>query len=223
MLDSRSVGNPKPQPGWPLPVSDERGVVMLTIMMVLILLTAIGVAATTMSGLENNMAGLQRTMETSAQAAESCLGVGANVILQVMLPENGLQIPVSLLDSFSPPGPVPAGNKTILEGEIFGSPANSIDVAFGVGPTGATAVPNIRMTVDNYSVVGDIDHLFIVRAKGNSQAMQNKYVDAGGGAATGDQKLYRITCIATNAATGTESRVSAIYACSSTGDGCLKQ
>ena len=47
--------------------SNERGVALLTVMMVLLMLTVLGIAAITVSGLENNMAGLQRTMEASAK------------------------------------------------------------------------------------------------------------------------------------------------------------
>jgi Tfp pilus assembly protein PilX len=65
---------------------------MLTVMMVLLMLTVLGIAAITASGLGNNMAGLQRTMEASANAAESCLGTGANIIQQVLLPENADQV-----------------------------------------------------------------------------------------------------------------------------------
>src|SRR5688572_1036841 len=83
-------------------LTDRRGMAMLTVMMVLLMLTVLGIAAITVSGLGNTMAGLQRTMEASANAAESCLGTGANIIQQVFLPENGSQIPAALLDNNSP-------------------------------------------------------------------------------------------------------------------------
>ena len=47
---------------------DDHGMAMLTVMMVLLMLTVLGIAAITASGLGNTMAGLQRTMETSANA-----------------------------------------------------------------------------------------------------------------------------------------------------------
>ena len=78
-------------------LNDERGMAFLTVMMVLLMLTVLGIAAITVTGVENNMAGLQRTMEASANAAESCLGTGANIIQQVFLPENGSQVPTALL------------------------------------------------------------------------------------------------------------------------------
>ena len=206
-----------------LVASDERGIAMLTVVMVMLMLTVLGIAAITVSGLENNMAGLQRTMEASTNAAESCLGTGANVILQALLPENGSAIPAVLL---APTGPVVTSNNnpTVLADEIMGNPENNIDVAIGVGPTGLAAAPNIQMTVGPYSVVGDIDRLYIKLRAGSGQQQFAAYDGTGVGAGSnGSDVYYRITCIATNTATGTESRVSSLYACALTGDGCQKQ
>ncbi len=203
--------------------SDEQGMAMLTVVMVMLMLTVLGIAAITVSGLENNMAGLHRTMEASANAAESCLGTGANVILQTLLPENGSAIPAALL---APTGPVVNSNNnpTVLADEIMGNPENNIDVAIGVGPTGLAAAPNIQMTVGPYSVVGDIDRLYIKLRAGSGQQQFAAYDGTGVGAGSnGSDVYYRITCIATNTATGTESRVSSLYACALTGDGCQKQ
>jgi Tfp pilus assembly protein PilX len=198
---------------------DERGMAFLTVVMVLLILTVLGIAAMTVTGLENNMAGLQRTMEASTQAAESCLGTGANIIQQVFLPESGGQVPAALLDSNSPPGPVPAGNKAVLEGELIGNPENSTDV-----PTGGGAVPNLRMTVGAYAVAGDIDRLYVKMRAGTGQQQFAAYEGSGVGAGSnGVDAYFRISCISTNSASGTESKVSAIYACSLSGDGCQKQ
>ena len=183
--------------------------------MLLLMLTVLGIAAITVSGLENNMAGLQRTMEASANAAESCLGTGANVILQALLPENGAAIPAALV---APAGPVVStnNNPTLLGNEIMGNPENNIDVA--------TSAPNIRMTVGPYEVVGDIDRLYIKLRAGSGQQQFAAYDGTGVGAgSSGSDVYFRVTCIATNTATGTESRVSSLYACALTGDGCQKQ
>jgi Tfp pilus assembly protein PilX len=196
---------------------DDRGMAMLTVMMVLLMLTVLGIAAITASGLGNTMAGLQRTMETSANATESCLGIGANIIQQVFLPENGSQVPVALLDNSSPPGPVPNGNKTVLENELIGNPENHTDM-----PTASGA--NLRMTVGSYTVYGDIDRLYVKMRAGTGQQQFSAYEGTGVGAGSnGVDAYFRISCVGTNTATGTESRVSAIYACSLTGDGCQKQ
>ena len=213
-----------PSNGWSsVSRSDEQGMAMLAVMMVMLLMTVLGIAALTATSLENNMAGLQRTTESAGQAAESCLGTGANVILQTLLPESGSVIPVALL---APAGPVPTtnSNDTILGDEIMGNPENSIDVAIGVGPTGLPAAPNIAMTVGPYQVVGDIDRLYVKLRAGSGQQQFAAYDGAGVGAGSnGVDVFYRITCIATNTATGTESRVSSLYACALTGDGCQKQ
>ena len=199
-------------------LNNDRGMAMLTVMMVLLMLTVLGIAAITVSGLGNTMAGLQRTMEASANAAESCLGTGANVIQQAFLPENASQIPAALLDTSSPQGPVPNSNKTILENELIGNPENNTDQASGV--------PNLVMpgTIGPYRVVGDIDRLYVKMRAGSGQQQFAAYDGAGVGAGSnGVDAYFRISCLATNTATGTESRVSAIYACSLTGDGCQKQ
>ena len=200
-------------------VTDDRGMAMLTVMMVLLMLTVLGIAAITASGLGNSMAGLQRTMETSANATESCLGTGANIIQQVFLPENGSQVPAALLSNNTPPGPVPIGNKTVLEKELIGNPENSTDV-----PTGVGAAPNLQMTVSQYTIAGDIDRLYVKMRAGSGQQQFAAYDGAGVGAGSnGVDAFFRISCVGTNTATGTVSRVSAIYACSLTGDGCQKQ
>lgn len=198
--------------------SDERGFALLTVMMVLLMVTVLGIAAITVTGVENNMAGLQRTMEASANAAESCLGTGANIIQQVFLPENGSQVPAALLDNSSPAGPVPNANKTVLQNELIGNPENNTDVA--------TSAPNLVMPggVGQYAVAGDIDRLYVKMRAGSGQQQFAAYDGAGVGAGSnGVDAYFRISCIATNTATGTESKVSAIYACSLTGDGCQKQ
>ncbi len=202
---------------------DEQGMAMLTVIMVLLMLTVLGIAAITASSLENNMAGLQRTMEASGQAAESCLGTGANIIIQTLLPENGAVIPATLV---APAGPVVStnNNPTILGNEIMGNPENNIDVATGVGPTGLAAAPNTQMTVGAYTVWGDIDRLYIKLRAGSGQQQFAAYDGTGVGAgSSGSDVYYRVTCTAVNTATGTETRVSSLYACALTGDGCQKQ
>jgi Tfp pilus assembly protein PilX len=201
--------------------SDEQGMAMLTVVMVMLMLTVLGIAALTVSGLENNMAGLHRTMEASANAAESCLGTGANIIQQVFVPESGGQVPVVLLDNNSPPGPVPSGNQAVLQNELIGNPENLTDV-----PTGTGAAPNLVMPggIGPYAVAGDIDRLYVKMRAGSGQQQFSAYEGTGVGAGSNGVDVYfRISCVATNTATGTESRVAAIYACSLTGDGCQKQ
>jgi len=203
---------------WTIVAAEEGGMALVTVVMVMLIITVLGISAMTVTGVENKMAGLQRTMEASGQAAESCLSTGANVILQTLLPESGGTVPAVL---WAPTGPVPTtnNNAVILGNEIMGNPENSTDVAAGPG-----AAPNIQMTVGPYNVVGDIDRLYIKLRAGSGQQQFAAYDGTGVGAGSnGSDVYYRITCIATNSATGTENRVAAIYACAFTGDGCQKQ
>ena len=204
-------------------IAEERGIALLSVMMVMLMMTVLGIAALTASGLGNTIANLLRTTETSGQAAESCLGTGTNVVLQTLLPENGAQIPAAIL---APTGPVVTTNNNpkILGDEIFGNPENSIDVASGTGPTGLAAAPNIQMTVGSYTVVGDIDRLYVKLKAGSGQQQFAAYDGAGVGAGSNGADVYfRITCTAMNTVTGAESRVAALYACALTGDGCQRQ
>lgn len=190
---------------------------MLTVLMVMLMMTVLGIAAITTSSLENNIAGLQRTGESAAQAAESGLGTSANVLLQTLLPENGNQIPAALLSNASPAGPVPVGNKAVFEGEIIGNPENLND-------TPSSVPPNISMTVGAYAVACDVDRLYVKMKAGSGQQQFAAYDGAGVGAGAGGVDVfYKIDCVGSNTATGTESRMAAIYACALTGDGCIKQ
>jgi hypothetical protein len=90
----------------------------------------------------------------------------------------------------------------------------------------ASGVPNLVMpgTIGPYRVAGDIDRLYVKMRAGSGQQQFAAYDGAGVGAGSnGVDAYFRISCLATNVATGTESRISAIYACSLTGDGCQKQ
>ncbi len=80
------------------------------------------------------------------------------------------------------------------------------------------------MPVGLYAVVGDIDRLYVKMRAGSGQQQFAAYDGAGVGAGSnGVDAYFSISCLASNTATGTESKVTAIYACSLTGDGCQKQ
>jgi len=175
---------------------DERGIAFLTVMMLLLVLTVLGIAAMTVTSLENRMAGFVRVGEAAATAAESCLGTGVNVIAQTLDLGN---VPNALLDSATPVGPVPASNQTKLGDEInVGAPAD---------PDLPTTAPNLVMTVPgspNFQVTGDIDYLYMKRKPGSPLEEC---------ASGGCEVHFRIDCRANNVATGTASRVVAVYGC----------
>lgn len=197
-------------------IGNQRGVAFLTVMLLLLILTVIGVAAVTVSGLENRIAGLARTSEAASSAAESCLGTAVNIIQQTI--DQG-SLPATFLSNATPPGPVPQANSAVLNQEIMGQSDNNPDVADGTG-----AVPNIAQTVGAYTVNGDIDRLYAKAKAGSGMQMFGGYEGTAGGASAGGVDiLYRVNCVARNVATGTSSRITAIYACTMTGESCQKK
>ena len=85
---------------------NDRGIAMLTVMLLLLILTVLGIAAVTVTGLENRMAGFFRTGEAVTAAADSCEGTAANIIQQTLTPPGTL--PAAFLSTAAPPGPVAA-------------------------------------------------------------------------------------------------------------------
>lgn len=167
---------------------DERGVSLMIIMIVTLMVGVLGVAALTMSGLENSMAGAMRMVEEGTDAAESCVGMGIKVIQESVDDGN---IPPALI---TPTGPVPAANAAIL-GQEINYQTNNPDIAFGTG----VLAPNLVMNVNNYTVNGDIDFQYRTIHPG---AKQGAY-----------DLVYRVDCQAQNAASGATSRVIAVYQC----------
>lgn len=183
-------------------ISDERGVSFITTMMIMLMAGALGVAALTMTGMENSTAGAMRMVEEGADAAESCVGMGVRVIQQTIDPGT---VPDEMISTNG--GPVPATNKVFL-GQEINFMSNHPDIAWGVG-----AAPNITMNVNNYVVNGDIDKQF-VKIRAGSQ-------NTGGSTQTpSTDHFYRIDCQAVNAATGATSRVIAVYQCLISGETC---
>ena len=181
---------------------DERGVSFMTVMIITLMAGALGVAALTMTGLENSTAGAMRMVEEGTDAAESCVGMGVKIIQQTI--ETGA-VPPTLID---PNGPVPASNALFL-GQEINYLANNPDVAWGSG----VVDPNLRMNVNSYVVVGDIDKQFVKIRSGSQNS-------AGGSQTPATDSFYRIDCQAVNQATGTTSRVIAVYQCLVSGETC---
>lgn len=176
----------------------------MAVMIITLMAGALGVAALTMTGLENSTAGAMRMVEESTDAAESCVGMGVKVIQQAI--ETGA-VPPTLV---APNGPVPASNAVFL-GQEINYLANNPDVAWGVGVP--VPAPNITMNVNNYVVNGDIDKQFVKIRAGSQNT-------GGSSQAPATDHYYRIDCQAVNAATGATSRVIAVYQCLVSGDTC---
>lgn len=202
-------------------VENEQGIALLSVVMILLMMTVLGIGALTMTGLENRVAGFASSMEASSAAAESCVAIGVKV-LQQSLDAMPVTVPTALLDNQSPPGPVPFSNKAQLQSEIEGVGGVLEDVPIGPPyPSGVTAaVPNLVQTVGAYSVVGDVDLLYRKHRAGTPGGGSDAY-HAAGGTGGGVDFVYRVDCVATNVATGLRSRIAAVYSCLLT-EGCQR-
>jgi Tfp pilus assembly protein PilX len=196
----------------------EQGMAFLIVMILTLILTVLGVAAMTVTGLENRIAGFQRTTETAGDAAESCLSTSVKIIQQTI--EAGA-VPAAVV---TVTGPVPTGAETAanpsLTMEIKGQFDNHTDTVTGTGAMG----PDYDQTVNGYSVKGDIDRLYIQAKAGSGMQFASGYEGTGMGSAGGGAEVfYRVDCRATLTATGTESRVVGVYACTLTGETCQRK
>ena len=190
-------------------VRDERGVSLITVMMVLLIMTLMGISILSITGFERQIASSVSASEASVDAAESCVSTGASVIMQSL---QAHVVPAALLSNAAPvPGPVPFTNLAVLNGELINDGGNQ-DVPIGTDPAGNPAAPNLSMTIGNYQVSGDIDRLYMQCAVGNdcSPGSETMRLDI----------FYQINCVAQNATTGITSQVGALYACNNTGTFC---
>jgi hypothetical protein len=198
-----------------MPIANQQGIALLTVLLMILLLTILGIAAITVTGLENRMAGFFRTTEAAAAAAQSCEGTAANIIQQTMAGAG--QLPPSFLSDFVPAGPVPKDNGPTLQSEIKGSalpspPAASAGLPSENSSDLPSTAPNLVLQFNGFTVNGDIDRLYIHNKPGMNPKEEG-----------GQEILYRITCVATNAATGASSTVTSVYGCTWYSTGCSKK
>jgi Tfp pilus assembly protein PilX len=186
---------------------NEDGLALLTVLMLIIILTVIGIASMTVSGLGGRMAGFGRVAETAAGAAESCLGTAVKIIQDTI--DNG-----TIPGTYSP-DPIPAANVATLQQEILGQS--------DLNPDAPTVSPNTQVTIGTFVVTGDIDRLYAVPRAGSAQVFAGGYDSGGGAGGGGIDILYRIDCISLNAATASSSRITAVYACVATGESCQRR
>ena len=201
-------------------IISEQGMAMLTVILIMLIMTTLGLTALAVTALESRMAGNVLGQETAIVAAESCVGTAVNIIQQTIAAS---QLPAGY---YAVGGPVPSGNATILQNEIMGFPdssnnptENNPDVAVGTG-----AAPNTSVTVGPYTVAGDIDRLYVKARAGAGIQSHAGNEGVGGGAAGGGADIYyRVDCTAQNVAVGNANRIVAVFACNLTGDTCQKK
>ena len=194
-------------------LKNERGFALFGVFLTILMMTALGIAAMTMTGLENRMAGSANATDAAAASAESCIGTGVNVIMQTLQER---QVPLSYVGSVIPASAEGAIAPTLTQ-EIMGQANNNADVA--------GASPDIQMTAGPFAVVGDIDRLYFKNKVGGSLQFAAGYEGAAQGAAGGGgEAIYQIDCTATLTATGAMSRIQAVFACvSAGGESCQRK
>ncbi len=188
---------------------------MLTVLMLTIILTVIGIAAITTTSLDIKMAGGERLREGSVNAAESCMSSAVQIIQQTL---QSAAIPTALSG-----GANPVITVSPLQSEIIGSSDANPDSA---DPNASGNAPNAVLTISPYTVNMDIDRLYAKPKAGGSLQFAGGYEGTAGGAAGGGiEILYRIDCYArvTSGSTPISGRITGVYACVATGDTCQRQ
>ena len=190
----------------------EDGIAMLTVVMLTIILTVIGIAAITTTSLDIKMAGGERIRESTVNAAEACMSSGVQIIQQTL--QNGA-VPGTLTAA----GANPVVTAAPLESEIMGYPG-FLGFSDSADPTSGAFAPNAVLTVSNYTVNMDIDRLY-------AQPMSGAPAAFGGSAQqAGVQIIYRIDCYAISSAGGATQaagRVTGVYNCVATGQSCQRK
>lgn len=216
----------------------EEGIAMLTVLMLTIILTVIGIAAITTTSLDLWMAGGERVRESVVASEEACISSGVAIIQQVL--ENAA-LPAAFLvptaNPFIPALGVPPANNALVakimaqyEGQpdpdtanpaMVGTATYSPNAVLSVGPTAAAPVYRVSM---------DIDRLYKRHVVGGPAEF---------GEGVNIEILYRITCYAwTPTAAGAlvpaptlaahvnavMGNISAVYVCYMRGpDRCMRQ
>jgi hypothetical protein len=191
----------------------EDGIAMLTILMLTVILTVIGIAAITTTTLDLKSAGGERMRELSINTAEACLSSAVQIIQQ------------TLANSAIPGSVLAGGNPTVtqkpLQSEIMGV-TGSVQLGFPdvADPQVVGFTPNATLDISGFRVNIDIDHLFVRPKPGGSLAFGGGY--DGTGASASVEVLYRINCFS---AGGTQSlgHVTGVYACVASGESCQRR
>lgn len=197
----------------------EEGIALVTTLVILLIMTVLGVGGVAVTALENRIAGFQRTSEAATSAAESCVGTSVNIIQQTLASSN-LAVPAAFV---SATGPILTAAEVAaipsLSLEISGGADNNTDLVTGTGAAG----PDYSLQINGYTVLGDIDRLYIMGKAGSGMQFAAGYEGTGSGTAGGGADIaYRIDCQATLPTVGAESRVMAIYVCTLNGQ-CQKK
>ena len=199
----------------------EEGIAMLTVLMLTIILTVIGIAAITTTSLDLWMAGGERVRETAVASEEACLSSGVAIIQQVL--ENAAMPAQFTVAGANPRFPnIPFGMVSpanFLVDEIMGHFEKGLtpdpDTADPAMPLDPRYSPNAILTLPGYTVNMDIDRLYTRHPVGG---------DATWGDGINIEVLYRVSCYAINSSGQPVGSLSAVYVCYMRGpDRCQRQ
>jgi Tfp pilus assembly protein PilX len=207
----------------------EEGIAMLTVLMLTIILTVIGIAAITTTSLDLWMAGGERMRETAMASEEACLSSGVAIIQQVL--ENAA-MPAAFTTATANPkitGPfsMALGDNPLVD-EIMGhyeGTANADPDTADPAPSAATCLatqcaPNAVLYLPTranpvYTVNMDIDRLYKRHVVGGPAEFAEGITI---------EILYRVSCYAINASGQPVGSLSAVYVCYMRGpDRCQRQ
>jgi Tfp pilus assembly protein PilX len=179
----------------------EKGIALVTTLVILLIMTVLGMGAVAVTALENRIAGFQRIGESANSAAESCVATSVNIIKQTVAAGT---VPAAFYATAN--DPVPALAAPSLSGELTAQTQNDTDSTSSTGAIG----PDYRQQINGYDVRGDIDFMYRTINAGEEQSEPKV------------SWTFRIDCVASPAApaVGAESRVVAIYLCSLNGGIC---
>jgi Tfp pilus assembly protein PilX len=195
----------------------EDGIAMLTILMLTVILTVIGIAAITTTTMDLKLAGGERLREGSINTAEACLSTSVQIIQQTLA---NSAVPANILGQ-----PNPIIWQAPLESEIMGVPGfeQLADTADWQAVLPAVTAPNAQIALGGFTVNIDIDRLFARPKPGSSLAFAAGYEGTGAGAAGGGvEVLYRISCYSFGGL-NTFGQVTGVYACVATGESCQRK
>jgi Tfp pilus assembly protein PilX len=203
----------------------EEGIALVTTLVILLIMTVLGMGAVAVTALENRIAGFQRTGESATSAAESCLGTSVNIIQQTIaiasVPVAFVSTSATSADGLPVRKDAETGANPTLTQEILGQADSHSDVVTGSGTSNG---PDYLQQVNGYTVLGDIDRLYVQAKAGSGLQFASGYEGVGMGSASGGvDVIYRVDCRAQLVATGTESHIVGIYACTLTGETCQRK
>jgi len=209
------------------PLRNEDGVAMLTILMLTVILTVIGIAAITTTSQDLKVTGGEKLRVTGVNAAEACMSSAVQIIQQTL--QNSV-VPTTLLGAGANPfiatnaaGLGTGAGQNPIQAEIMGQSDKNPDTADFNAPGVA---PNAVLTLTGYSVNMDIDRLYAKPKAGGSLQFAAGYEGMAAGAAGGGiEIIYRIDCYAqnTSGAMQVNSRITGVYSCVATGQSCQRK